>query len=56
MDSAKSPKIHKKFKTLSAVKPSDSRAVWRNVTEAMLQGDSEAASEAKHTVNLSAHL
>ena len=52
IDAANVPTIRKKVKTMSAVEPSDSRAVWRYVTEAMLRGDSEAASEAKHTVNL----
>ena len=47
---ADAPTIRKKIKKLSKQEPYESRVVWKDLTEAMARGDSEAAGEAKHTV------
>lgn len=50
MDTINTPTIRKKLKTLSAQDPGESRRRWQYVTEALLQKDVDAATEAKHAV------
>ena len=51
MDTINTPIIRKKLKKLSAQDPGESRRRWQFVTEALLNRDVEAATEAKHTVS-----
>ena len=51
MDTINTPTIRKKLKKLSAQDPEESRKRWQFVTEALLNRDVEAATEAKHTVS-----
>ena len=51
MDTINTPTIRKKLKNLSAQDPGESRRRWQHVTEALLNKDVEAATEAKHTVS-----
>lgn len=51
-DCSKNATIKKKLKNLSAVEPSDSRMVWRTVTEAIRKNDAEGAASGKHAVSV----
>ena len=51
MDTINTPIIRKKLKKLSAQDPGESRRRWQFVTEALLNRDVEAATEAKHVVS-----
>jgi hypothetical protein len=51
MDTINTPTIRKKLRKLSAQDPGESRRRWQFVTEALVNRDVEAATEAKHTVS-----
>ena len=48
---ASTPTVRKKIRKLPMQESYESRIVWRDLTEAMARGDSEAAVEAKHIVS-----
>ena len=56
IDTLNLPSIRKKVLKLEKQDPGDSMKRWKDVTKALIDGDVEAATEAKHLVRLNAFI